>query len=42
MLSNMPGNNEQYDYSFAGQYRVRKQAIVPQDRDTCDFLYDVD
>ena len=27
MLSNMPGNNEQYDYSFAGQYRVRKPIL---------------
>ena len=30
------------DYSFASQYRKRRQAIVPQDKDTCVFLYDVD
>ena len=35
-------NQEYHDYSFASQYRVRKQAIVPQDKDNCAFLYDVD
>ena len=32
-------NNE---YSFAGQYRERSKAIIPQDKYTKDFLYDVD
>lgn len=30
------------DYSFAGNYRERKKAIVPQDKETINFLYEVD
>lgn len=29
-------------YSLASQLRERKQAIIPQEPDTCNFLYDVD
>ena len=30
------------EYSFAGRMRERKQAIIPQDKEACKFLRDVD